>query len=324
MTDVPPREVWPHEARDFTPWLLGNVDVLSDLLGMDLVLEEAEHAVGDFSLDLIGRDVTTGGVVIVENQLEISDHTHLGQIITYAAGTDPTTIVWIAAAFRPEHRAAIDWLNARTDDKTRVFGVAIHVVRIGDSAPAPNFELVAQPNDWEKEVRKTTGASTGAVSTRMAQFRAFWEQLLERVRQEHPDWTRARTSNQYWCDMPLGVGNVNISLAFAAGSLTARIYFSHPDQALNESRFDVAYRRRDEFEAALGMRPEWDRMDGRKAARIAVVAPEAADVSETDRWPQMIDWFIEQQARLRAALGAIGGPAIFTSSAPAGPAQVGD
>jgi hypothetical protein len=93
--------VWPHEAHNFTPWLLNNVDVLSDLLGMDLALDVAEHLVGGFSLELMGRDETTGEVVIVENQLEVSDH--LGQILTYAAGTDPTTIVWLAASFRPEH-----------------------------------------------------------------------------------------------------------------------------------------------------------------------------------------------------------------------------
>src|SRR4051812_44022072 len=110
LIPVSPREVWPHEALSFTPWLLNNVDVLSDLLGMELSLDVAEHPVGDFSLDLMGRDVTTGKVVIVENQLEGSDHGHLGQILTYAAGTDPTTIVWVAASFRPEHRAAIDWL----------------------------------------------------------------------------------------------------------------------------------------------------------------------------------------------------------------------
>lgn len=315
MTTVPPREIWPHEAWDFTPWLLANVDVLSDLLGMDLTLDGAEHPVGEFSLDLIGRDVTTGGVVIVENQLEISDHTHLGQIITYAAGTDPKTIVWITTGFRLEHRAAIDWLNERTDEKTRVFGVVIHVVRIGDSEPAPNFELVAQPNDWEKEVRKATGSARGDVSERTQLFRQFWELLLDRVRAEHPGWTRARTTDQSWCDMSLGVSHVYVSLAFAGGALTARIYFSSPDPEANEARFDAVYRRRDEFEAALGAQPEWDRMDGRKGARIALISHEFTDVADTDRWPQMVDWLIEKQIRLRATFDAIGGVAVFDSAA---------
>lgn len=314
MTTVPPREIWPHEARDFTPWLLANVDVLSDLLGMDLALDGAEHAVGDFSLDLIGRDITTGGVVIIESQLEISDHTHLGQIITYATGTDPTTIVWIATGFRPEHRAAIDWLNERTDDKTRVFGVVIHVVRIGDSEPAPNFELVAQPNDWEKEVRKSAGSARSVVSQRTLLFRQFWESLLERVRAEHPGWTRARTTDQSWCDMSLGVANVYVSLAFVSGALTARIYFSDPDPAVNEARFSAVYRLREQFEAALGAQPEWDTMEGRKGARIAVISREYEDIADTDRWPQMIDWLIAQQVHLRAAFDAIGGAAVFNDA----------
>ncbi|AXY53332.1 hypothetical protein YT1_3937 [Rhodococcus ruber] len=165
--------IWPHEAIDFTPWLLQNVDVLSDLLGMDLVLAAAEHPVGDFSLDLKGYDEATGEVVIVENQLEQSDHTHLGQIITYAAGTDPTTIVWVTTGFRPEHRAAIDWLNQRTDENTRVFGVVIQVVQIGDSQPAPNFDLVVQPNDWEKQVRQAASPRAGEASARVRRYREF-------------------------------------------------------------------------------------------------------------------------------------------------------
>jgi hypothetical protein len=179
LTIVPPRDVWPREAHDFTPWLLENVDVLSDLLGMDLALEVAEHPVGGFSLDLLGRDDATGQVVIVENQLDVSDHTHLGQILTYAAGTDPTTIVWVATGFRPEHRAAIDWLNARTDESTRFFGVEIEVVRIGDSAPAPAFKLVAQPNDWEKQVKAEKASPR---SGKAAAYGAFWTDLLDRIR----------------------------------------------------------------------------------------------------------------------------------------------
>lgn len=140
LTTVSPREVWTHETHNFTPWLLENVDVLSDLLDMDLTLDVAEHPVGGFSLDLKGRDLSDASVVIVENQLEQSDHLHLGQILTYAAGTNPKTIVWITTGFRSEHRAALDWLNEHTDPDTRFFGVKIEVVRIGDSAPRAQFQ----------------------------------------------------------------------------------------------------------------------------------------------------------------------------------------
>ena len=300
-----PRDVWAHEALDFTPWLLANVDVLSDLLGMDLVLERAEHPVGDFSLDLIGYDQATSEVVIVENQLEVSDHTHLGQILTYAAGTNPTTIVWIATGFRAEHRAAIDWLNERTDDHTRFFGVQIEVVRIGTSDPAPAFKLIAQPNDWEKTVRRTA-ASGSEVSARTATYRRFWEKLLDRVRAEYPAWTRGRTSDQSWVNTISGIPGASLSMAFRRDGLVMQLYFEDRDATANAARFDQLYARRSEFEAALGDTPIWDPMPERKAARVVVVSPEFKDVADEDRWPAMIEWLIEWQLRFRAAIAAVG------------------
>ncbi|WP_253261075.1 DUF4268 domain-containing protein [Rhodococcus ruber] len=300
---VPPREIWPHEALDFTPWLLQNVDVLSDLLGMDLVLEVAEHPVGDFSLDLKGYDEATCEIVIVENQLAPSDHTHLGQIITYAAGTDPTTIVWVTTGFRSEHRAAIDWLNQRTDENTRVFGVVIQVVKIDESQPAPNFELVAQPNDWEKRVKKASASGTSMTSRR---YRQFWEAALEQIRLRHPDWTRARTTDASWCNTSVGLGGMVLSMAWVNGTLVAQFYFDSRDSDLNQARFDTLHDRRGDFEAVLGRAAMWDRMEGRKGARIVVTSP-FGDIDDVDRWPDMIDWLIEQQLRLRGALAGVGG-----------------
>lgn len=302
---VPAREVWPHEALDFTPWLLRNVDVLSDLLGMDLVLEAAEHPVGGFSLDLIGRDEATGEVVIVENQLATSDHTHLGQIITYAAGTEPTTIVWVTTGFREEHRAAIDWLNQRTDENTRVFGVVVHVVRIGDSEPAPNFELVAQPNDWGKTVKAATRQS-GETTEREATFREFWDVVLKKIRTQHPAWTRRTTSKQSFCDTIFGIPGIVGSMAWTREGLVSQIYFLATDPALATARFNALYERREAFEAALGATPAWEPMEGKKATRIAMLSP-YLDVLDRGRWPEMVDWLIDSQSRLRKAFAAVGG-----------------
>jgi hypothetical protein len=314
IASVVPREVWPHEAHDFTPWLLDNVDVLSELLGMDLALEAAEHPVGDFSLDLIGRDEATGERVIVENQLEQSDHTHLGQIITYAAGTDPTTIVWVTTGFRPEHRAAIDWLNQRTDDNTRVFGVLIKVVRIGDSLPAPAFELVAQPNDWEKQVR-AAAAPAGVVSARTALYAQFWEQVLDRIRAEHPTWTSARRTNQQFCNTKL-VSEVPLTMVWRSTGLSTQIYFDSRDAGLNEARFDALFTHRETFEVALGQEAVWDRMNGFKGARVILPADEFEDVSQTDLWPRMTDWLIEAQIKMRYAFDAVGGPTLMNIAPP--------
>ncbi len=306
LTNVQPRLVWTHEAHDFTPWLLDNVDVLSDLLGMDLILEEAEHPVGGFKLDLKGSDESTGEVVIVENQLEISDHSHLGQIITYAAGTDPTTIVWITTGFRAEHRAAIDWLNQRTDENTRVFGVVIQVVRIGDSEPAPNFELVAQPNDWNKHVKKVTSLSTGESGRKAEIYREFWDQALSVIRTERPRWTRRNTSKQPFCDTRFGSKGILGSMVWTRDNLSSQIYFQADDPELAIARWKRLHSKRVEFEAALREPAVWDPMEGHKAARVYLTSS-FDDIFDRERWPEMTAWLIETQTRLREAWDAVGG-----------------
>lgn len=304
LTEVPPREVWPHEAHHFTPWLLGNVDVLSELLGMDLVLEVAEHPVGGFSLDLKGYDGSTGETVIVENQLEVSDHTHLGQIITYAAGTDPTTIVWVTTGFRPEHRAAIDWLNERTDENTRVFGVVIRVVRIGESTPAPAFELVAQPNDWNKIVKKATARTNPELSQRGATYQEFWEVVTAKVSPEHPSWVRKSPSTGSYYDTHFGVPGVVGPLGWTRDGLVSQIYMLANDPALAQTRFQTLFDSRKHFEEILGETPVWDPMENRKATRVSLVSA-YTDIEDRAAWPDMIDWLIDSQVRLRTAWNAV-------------------
>jgi hypothetical protein len=184
------RHVWKHEASGFTPWLLANADELGAALGIELRLEAAEHAVGGFSLDLIGWDLSHDARLIVENQIEQSDHGHLGQLLTYAAGTDAATIVWMARAFREEHRVALDWLNSNTGEEIRFFGVVVKALRIDGSRPAPFFELVAKPNDWQKAVKALT---TGQESAQAEAWRAFWEPLRSLFETAHPKLVKGRT-----------------------------------------------------------------------------------------------------------------------------------
>lgn len=305
MTTVPPRDVWAHEARDFSPWLLQNVDVLSDLLGMDLVLDIAEHPIGGFALDLMGRDLSDDSVVIVENQLEQSDHLHLGQILTYAAGTNPKTIVWITTAFRPEHRAALDWLNEHTDPDTRFFGVEIDVVRIGDSTPAPNFRLVAEPNDWEKHVKAATSAGPKTEQSRL--YWDFWEKFRARVVSEHPDWKGRKTSKSSpWSDLPTGTSYAVLSSSFTRDGLRMQIYFKDPDPAINLARLEALHSKKDQFEEALDEGAVWDEMTGALATRVYVTSP-FGSVANVDEWHAMIDWLIDQHVRFKRAIQAVGG-----------------
>lgn len=301
---VPPREVWSHEAHSFTPWLLQNVDVLSDLLGMDLALDVAEHPVGDFSLDLMGRDLATDGTVIVENQLEGSDHGHLGQLLTYAAGTDPATVVWIAASFRPEHRAAIDWLNTRTDERTRFFAVEIGVVKIGDSPPAPSFKLVAQPNDWEKSVRAGTVTEP---SPKQELYRIFWTSWLERISVDRPGWSRAkRPPIASWFTTTAGTSGAAYYTSFTRRGLSSELVFESPDPAVNTARLASLLASRAAFEVHYGGALEWDELPSRKSTRIVEYLPDA-DVERQEDWDRYVAWLLDRQTRLRSALYAVGG-----------------
>jgi hypothetical protein len=153
------RDIWKHEALAFTPWLAQNLDRLSDALGVLLTLEAVEHSVGPFSLDILAT-TPDDRKVIIENQLEPSDHGHLGQCLTYAAGVGASVVVWVLPRLHAEHRAALDWLNEHTDEGIQFFGVEVSAVRIGDSLPAPIFAVEARPNDWQKMARAGTSAST--------------------------------------------------------------------------------------------------------------------------------------------------------------------
>lgn len=306
LAPVPLREVWAHEAHAFTPWLLANADALGEVLHMDLSLTGAEHAVGGYSLDLIGIDETTGESVIVENQLEATDHPHLGQLLTYAGGTDAVNIVWVAAQFRPEHRAALDWLNQRTDTGTRFFGVEIAAVRIGESMPAPLFRLVAEPNDWGKRVRTRAQAQEGAASERNAAFQQFWDRFLARVRAEHPEWTRAVSAPaQNWFPMSVGISSASLFCSFGKRGLQSELYLQDKNPDVNTARFDILAGQRDQMDAAYGSQLVYERLDHRKGCRIADFR--SGSIDEIDSWDEYLAWFIDSQRRLRQALDVVGG-----------------
>jgi hypothetical protein len=162
LEPVPLRGVWPNEASDFTPWLAENLDELGQAVGLALELRQREHPVGRYALDLLLEDAQ-GRVVIVENQLEQTDHTHLGQLLTYCAGAKADVVIWISPSMTEEHAAALEWLNENTFAGVGFFGIELELLRIGDSLPAPHFKLVVRPNDWAKKVRPGPGhVSPGA------------------------------------------------------------------------------------------------------------------------------------------------------------------
>lgn len=194
------REAWKSEPEDFTPWLAEerNLRLLGEALGMTLQLEAVEKSVGPFSADILCKEPQTEQWVLIENQLEQTDHTHLGQIITYSAGLNAVTVIWIARKFVEQHRAALDWLNEITTEATNFFGVEVELWRIGDSPLAPKFNLVSKPNAWSKQIPKA--AAEGEQWTR--------ERFLDELRSLAPasadvaaeilDWAEKHMPETTW------------------------------------------------------------------------------------------------------------------------------
>lgn len=296
LSRVDPREVWRHEALGFTPWLRQNIADLGAALGLDLEME-AEVAVGAFAVDLAGKDLGSGRLVIIENQLSPTDHGHLGQLLAYASGLGAAVIVWVSPRFRDEHRQALDWLNQHTDEGVDFFGVELELLRIGTSPPAPNFKLVAQPNEWAKETK--TAAVAGVPSERAQRYRDFFEIVLAEFKARRPGATNAaRVSPQNWFWFSAGRSGFNQSWAFSRGSRFAcELYIDTGSRDANKTFFDTLHAQRDHIEAAIGLPISWERLDHRKASRIAVYR-DVPDVPPIDQNTELQEWAVTTMVKL--------------------------
>ncbi len=270
------RDVWIKEAYDFTPWLAVNIELLSDALGMDLELRSQEAAVGNFSLDLLAHDLGGDRTVIIENQLSVTDHDHLGKLMTYAAGYDADVAVWIASSFRDEHRQALDWMNQRTDSSTEFFGIVVEAWRIDDSRPACNLKIVSSPNSWQKSVPK----KSTSLGSRNQKYQQFFQILIDKLREI--GFTKARASMpQNWYSFSSGISGITYGTAFASGSrIRAELVIDRGDKAINKTIFDSLEAKRTEIEGELGVTLTWERLDNRRSCRVAIYLP--GDIEDED------------------------------------------
>lgn len=299
LIHVSPREIWPNEAQNFTPWLAAHIDQLSRILGMDLDVEGQEVPVGSFSLDILARDLGTDRRVVIENQLEKTDHDHLGKLLTYAAGFDASVIIWIAAEVRDEHRESIDWLNQHSDPDTEFFGIVVEVLKIEDSLPAVNFKPVAYPNEWRRE-RSTRKAEPSA---RAERYRSYFQKLLDELRETHA-FTGARQGQpQNWYSFSAGVSGIKYGTSFAANRrVRAEIYLQIADRDLNKLTFDTISSRAKELETKFGEPLEWEKLESRHAARIAVYREGSIDADESTL-DDIRQWAIERLLKFKEVFG---------------------
>ncbi len=266
LTKVALREYWKHEALDFTQWLAQpeNLTELGDEIGLDIELIETESAVGRFSADILAQEETTGRKLVIENQLETTDHSHLGQILTYAAGVDAEFIVWIVKDVKDEHKQAVDWLNEYTSEKINFFLIRIELWQIGESDPAPKFVIVSRPNDWTKSIRGSVKQSE--LSDTSQRQLEFWEQL-KAFSINIKSQLKLRTPRpQHWYDISIGRPDCQICLTVLTtkNEIGCELYISN-----SKALFHSLNSNKESIEAELGLKDiSWQELPEKKASRI--------------------------------------------------------
>lgn len=270
LEEVEIRNLWSHEQYDFSNWLAEeeNLELLNDAIGLTLSDVEKEVYVGAYRCDLVGNDETTGEKVIIENQLEASNHDHLGKIITYASGLDANVVVWIVKEAREEHRSAIEWLNNNTSTNINFFLIEIHAYKIGNSLYAPKFEVVEKPNDFIKNVKNKSGS--GELNRSQSERLEFWTRFNEILVERGKPFNVRKPSTDHWYDVAIGVSSAHISLTLVnkEGCIGIELYINN-----NKKLFDELFKVKDEIERKLGLSLDWQRLDSKKASRIIYKMP---------------------------------------------------
>jgi Domain of unknown function (DUF4268) len=294
------RTIWRDEARDFTPWLAGedNLSLLADTLGFGadgLELEAVEANVGPFRADILCRDANSsdGDRVLIENMYGRTDHDHIGKLMTYAAGLEARSVILICEELRPEHRAALDWLNDISADDHQFFGVTLELWRIGTSLPAPKFNVVVAPNNWVRQVRASRSTTLGETQQI---YLAYWQGLADAVAAAETPLKARKPLPQSWTGF--GIGRTDFGVNVAANQkerwIRAELYL-HGENA----KFWLAELEQDKtaIESDLGFVLDWDPLPGRTATRISITNDEC-NVDDPTDWPAQHQWLITHLSAL--------------------------
>ena len=285
------RDIWQDEAGDFTPWLAKeeNLELLSETLGLELELEGQEINVGDFRADILCRNAVDGSRVLIENQLEGTDHSHLGQTLTYSAGLDIHTVIWIAKEFRAEHRAALDRLNEITKEDFQYFGIEVKVWQIGNSARAPQFEVVSSPNDWSRTVSQNTQRAVNSeLSETQLQKERFWIEFRDYMIQK---------GSQLRCPKPGPWNYLIFSIGRTDFSLEPRISKQKEEIGIRlytkgqhaTAHFHLLKAQRENIEEEFGESLEWAELLQYESNRVSLKKGNTDPTDETD-WQKQHEW----------------------------------
>ena len=295
LQEVDVRELWRHEQYDFSKWLSkeDNIEYLNDILGLTLVDIDKEVFVGPYRCDLVAKDETSGITVVIENQLEATNHDHLGKIITYASGLNASVVVWIVKEAKEEHRSAIEWLNNNTATGINFFLIEIHAYKIGNSEPAPKFEVVEKPNDF---IKQSKGSSSDKELNRSQSERLiFWEQFNQVVINRGKPFNLRKATTDHWYDVALGTSEAHIAIDLISRGnyIVVEVYIQD-----NKDIFDNLYQNKDAIESALEFEMVWDRLDNKKASRIKYRIP-GLDFDDHSNYDELMNQTIDVVVKVR-------------------------
>ena len=293
---VPLRDVWKHEALDFTKWLQDNIDVLNDVLDLSLSSAEREQPAGDFNVDLVAED-EDGNTVVIENQLEKSNHDHLGKLITYLASVGAKTAIWIVAEPRPEHVSAIAWLNECSP--AAFYLLKIEGIKIGDSTPAPLLTQIVGPSEESRKV----GETKKELAERYVIRQAFWSKLLERAKERTKLHAYISPGQYSWIGTAAGRRGLGFNYVVRQHEANVELYIDRGKDADEENKtiFDTLVASKDDIEATFGEPLEWQRLESKRACRIRKEI-ELGGYRDEAQWPANQDAMIDAMIRLEKAL----------------------
>ena len=292
------RTIWPDEARDFTPWLAKeeNLRRLSDALNLELELDRVEAAVGPYSADIVATDASSNTKVVIENQLEKTNHDHLGKVLTYASGLEARILIWIAKQFTEEHRQTFDYLNECTSGRLRLFAVEIEVLRIGDSMPAPHFKLVSSPNDYVA----ATHNATAELSDTKALYFDFWTAFRDFCRAEGETFSLQTPRPQHWYTVSIGRSGFSISLTTSTmhNRIGCELYLRGTTA---KQSFKWLKDGQKEIEAALGPL-DWQELPEKQDCRIVDYLKDF-DPRNRSEWERGFRWLKKRAEEFRSVFG---------------------
>lgn len=297
LTEVNIRELWKHEQYDFSAWLSKeeNIEMLSEEIGLTLTDINQEVFVGSYRCDLVARDETTGIKVIIENQLETTNHDHLGKIITYASGLDANVVIWIVKKAREEHRSAIEWLNNNTTKDISFFLIEIRSYKIGDSLPAPKFVMIEKPNDFVKTVNINSEGLE--LSKSQAERLNFWNKFNEIVGRRNKPFNIRKATTDHWYDVALGTSEAHICITLLnqkKKSIGIAVYIKD-----NKELFDKLNLVSGEIHEELGFNMDWQRSDNKKASKI-IYYIDGLDFDNQENYDALINEVIDKAIAIRS------------------------